>query len=78
MRVCFQPDGHRDSSHQYYKSSAVKLKRAIEHINAEKDSIEFVLNLGDIIDGNTSQQETTQDLEVIGAEFDRCVRPLLP
>ena len=73
--MCLQPDGHRDDSHQHYKASAVKLKHAIDHINAEKDNVEFVLNMGDIIDGNATQQATTEDLEVIGAEFDRCVCP---
>lgn len=69
-----QADGHRDDSHQYYKSAAVKLKHAIEHINAAKDSLDFVLTLGDCIDGNCTLQATAQDLEVVASEFDRCVR----
>lgn len=68
-----QADGDRDNSHQYYKSAATKLKNAVQHINAEKDS-EFVLNLGDIIDGNASLEATVQDLETVASEFDKCVR----
>ena len=68
-----QADGDRDNSHQYYKSAATKLGKAVKHINAEKDSLEFVLNLGDIIDGNASLEATVQDLEVVAAEFDKCV-----
>lgn len=68
-----QADGDDDDAHQYYKAAAVKLKNAIDHINAEKDSLEFVLTLGDIIDGNASLQKTVADLDVIASEFDRCV-----
>ena len=42
---------------------------------AQRDELSFVLSLGDVIDGNATQQQSLDDLERVAAQFDRLVSP---
>lgn len=53
-RVFPQDDGHTEGRTQRYREAVEKLKAAVEHWSRCKETLSFVLNLGDIINGNST------------------------
>lgn len=56
---------------KYYRDAPVKLAAAVEHFNARARSLQCVLTLGDIIDGNTSEELTRADFQTVLAQLGR-------
>lgn len=68
-----QADGNSDNAVQQYAGSAAKLRAAVEIFNSQKGQVAFVLNLGDSIDGNDTEELVHRDLEVIAQTFSHLV-----
>lgn len=68
-----QADGNVDNAVQQYSGSAAKLREAVETFNSNEGQVDFVLNLGDIIDGNATEELIHQDLEVVAKTFSSLV-----
>jgi hypothetical protein len=50
-----------DASRTYFYRDAIhKLSHAIGHLNSESPPVNFIVNLGDLIDGNTSNENTAR------------------
>ncbi|XP_024533152.1 manganese-dependent ADP-ribose/CDP-alcohol diphosphatase-like isoform X1 [Selaginella moellendorffii] len=58
-----------------YREAPQKLSKAVMHFNSRRSELEFVLSLGDIIDGNVSPEKTTEDFETILAELQKLELP---
>ncbi|KAG6543161.1 hypothetical protein Mapa_015410 [Marchantia paleacea] len=50
---------------QRYREATGKLEKAVKAFNANKQNLQFVLTLGDIIDGNVTVQQTESDFDEV-------------
>jgi hypothetical protein len=70
-----QANGAAEGRTQFYQSAPQKLRNAVSHFNSDA-GLACVLSLGDAIDGNTTLQQTMDELETVALEFDKCSTPV--
>jgi len=58
---------------KYYRDALQKLEECIQYWNQVQPPLEFVVHLGDIIDGNSTSEQTEQDLTKISQPFFKSV-----
>eukprot|EP00850_Spirogloea_muscicola_P017223 SM000146S00943 [mRNA] locus=s146:49108:51623:- [translate_table: standard] len=58
-------NGDIEDREQRYREAPQKLATAIDHFNSASAELSFVLTLGDIIDGNKTEEKTQSDFEVV-------------
>eukprot|EP00959_Pyramimonas_sp_CCMP1952_P461727 9482081-Pyramimonas_sp.AAC.2 len=58
-----------------YRDSSPKLALAVEDFNSMRDELTCVVHLGDIIDGNVTEEKTLADLEVMSTLFKKLQVP---
>eukprot|EP00891_Asterochloris_glomerata_P001963 jgi/Astpho2/1963/Aster-x0511 len=59
--------GSTEDRTQHYREAVQRLSAAVQHWNIHKDSLQFVLNLGDIIDGQDNPASTQADFDRVSA-----------
>eukprot|EP00897_Mesotaenium_endlicherianum_P009859 jgi/Mesen1/8901/ME000537S08298 len=64
-------NGSYENQVQRYREAPGKLAAAVAHFNGCRDQLSFVLTLGDIIDGNETDEKTECDFEVVMAELSK-------
>lgn len=62
-----QEAGSTEDRTQHYREAVQRLSAAVQHWNIHKDSLQFVLNLGDIIDGQDNPASTQADFDRVSA-----------
>jgi hypothetical protein len=69
-----QPPKVVDSRVRNYATALIKAKEALDYFNAGQGRLQCILQLGDIMDGQETKEESVADLEAVASEFDRLVR----
>jgi hypothetical protein len=54
-----------------------KAKEALKCFNSSQGSLQCVLQLGDIVDGRDTREESIAEFELVASEFDGLVRVLM-
>lgn len=68
-----QDDTHVEGRTQRLRQSAGCLETAVAAFKLHAKELKFVLTLGDIIDGNVTEDKTSADFDVIASTFDPLV-----
>ena len=71
----FQYANKRDANGRHYSEAIRKCETAVKHWNAMSE-LSFVLQLGDLIDGNEDDQATRADLIKIAQAFEQSLHPV--
>ena len=66
----FQEDGGTEGRTQRYKEAPEKLRAALRDLRSRSPNPVLVLNLGDIINGAATQEESKKDLDLIASIFE--------
>ena len=69
-----QDDTHSDERTQYLRAALKQLGVAVDDWLSQRHNLSFLLTLGDVIDGNATQQQSIHDLDRVASVLDRLVR----